>query len=318
MIGCPAAATATIEPGVFADTVSVVAGAFADTVSITLRPYIGADTTFKVRVTRTTVTPPSSGKLPIVRTVKTAASTEVTAGCDTLSNGPGGFSIGMNFPYSECYGTFTQAAGLDSGTTNWNTVWCPSCDDSSYMGSPQFVDSTRANFDAHIGFGSLAIGNALDESDIGAVAYVPEPICGYFPSALEFIQADGSLTQVIQFCNLQDSTYKDNSNAYLVVSATLSPHDVAIDEYTSPLGSKIRLELVEPICPAGSCALSLDCGDLEVSYVPTFRAPERGDRFGIPIPDDGRVVEPDPFEISILITTNDPRRPSFTIPVRVY
>ena len=314
MIGCPAAATATIEPGVFADTVSVVAGAFADTVSITLRPYIGADTTFKVRVTRTTVTPPSSGKLPIVRTVKTAASTEVTAGCDTLSNGPGGFSIGMNFPYSECYGTFTQAAGLDSGTTNWNTVWCPSCDDSSYMGSPQFVDSTRASFDAHILSGSLAIGNALDESDIGAVAWVPHPMV-YVPppGQVEFYETEvwglysGSQTKTITLCNVADTTYNSSWGQQadwhsdmipildLVPGAT-GPSNLQTIEFSDH--SRVVVELEAAVFECGNCSGVDPQAARHVSV--TWNIP------GAPLQD---------HTLTLVVRTNDPRRPIVYIPI---
>lgn len=45
-------------------------------------------------------------------------------------------------------------------------------DVSSYWGSPRFVDSTYTSFDPRPGPGSLAIGRALDGTDIGALAAV--------------------------------------------------------------------------------------------------------------------------------------------------
>jgi hypothetical protein len=134
----------TIEPGVFADSVSVVAGEFADSVIIHFHPTLN-DTTFTAYVGREVVRTPSSGKLAVVRTVKTAPTSGKIAAAITAT-----------------VGDF-----LTSGP--W-AKWCPACDDSSRYGSPMFIDSTNSPVDVRPGFWSLARGGAAGGGTIGALA----------------------------------------------------------------------------------------------------------------------------------------------------
>jgi hypothetical protein len=121
-------------PSTFPDSVTLTPGVFADTVTVHLVTLTtGIDSTYKVAVQRTVVTPPQSGKIAI-------ASAEALG--DFIVNVP------------------------------WTVKWCPGCDDSSTYGSPVFVDSTAAGLDPRLFVGSLARGLASGGGDVGAIASV--------------------------------------------------------------------------------------------------------------------------------------------------
>ncbi len=116
-----------------------------------------------------------------------------TSTCDTLSNAPGAFCVGM---YMEsCTGRFDQFAGGNGCTTNWNTYWCPACDDSSKFGSALFVGDTSsaATFTADLRLGSAAIAAALDGTDIGARAYGCPSIAYVSTRPIIFYRQQGNL-----------------------------------------------------------------------------------------------------------------------------
>jgi hypothetical protein len=153
--------TVTVVAGAFADTVSVVAGVFEDSVYITLPAYLPlADSTFLVAVTRTVKTPPSSGKLPISRTTVTPPSSGKLPVVRTTVTPPTSGKVAAST---------TVALGGFLPDTLWSIKWCPGCDDSSWYGSPVFLDSTVDAFDERVGLGSLARGRSSTGGTIGTV-----------------------------------------------------------------------------------------------------------------------------------------------------
>jgi hypothetical protein len=246
---------------------------------------------------------------------------------DTLSNGPGGFTAGM---YEiDCLGRFDQIAVGDSGTTNWNSVWCPGCDDSSHIGSPAFADSTLETFDGHLMPGSVAIANALDGSDVGAVAYGGYPIWWWDRNAIAFFRyGDSEQVGYIQFCNLVDSIYTEatlslslevpahfqHGDPYLVVGRTSctsgSPPVLGNVTYNAyrydiPDVGSLTFGLVGTDIGPENCAESTSCPKVQARLRAIF------------VPVENPTGELDET-IQLVVTSNDPRRPSRAFTILIY
>ena len=151
------------------DTLTIEPGVFADTVLVHIHPIL-ADTSFKIAVTRTVKTAPTSGSVVV---------------------------------------TSTATAGLFLPNTLWSGQWCPGCDDSSSYGSPAFADSSAETFNSAITKGSLAIGAGSAGSDIGAIAYVDPPDMeigppGEFRIHIESLAADSATLAITNLSEASD------------------------------------------------------------------------------------------------------------------